>query len=124
MIFFFDFKKFQKRLWKYGWALKVELPVDEYDSDGWTVVIRYKSTVRGSFQVWNANFFGFYENSPGVYDVMIQQKFWTKTDLAGENSFVLLGDHLEHGEIRKKKNINILKEEMSKRPFELVWSFI
>ena len=55
---------------------------------------------------------------------MIQQKFWTKTDLAGENSFVLLGDHLEHGEIRKKKNINILKEEMSKRPFELIWSFI
>ena len=58
--------KRNQKMFKYGWALEITIPETEYDNNGWSVVVRVKSNIRGSFQVWNANFFGFYENSPGL----------------------------------------------------------
>ena len=58
--------KRNQRMWKYGWALEIDIPSSEYDQDGWSIVVRTKSNARGSFQVWNANFFGFYERAPGL----------------------------------------------------------
>ena len=84
----------------YGWAALVSIPPQHYDLDGFSVLIRMpKDTARGSFQVWNAKFWNFYNGPNGEFNVLLHSKHWNN-DRMDPYSFLIVGERLSHPEMR------------------------
>ena len=56
---------------------------------------------RGSFQVWNMNFWNFYEGPNGEFDVLLHSKYWNKRDTTDPYSFLIVAERLSSPEFRK-----------------------
>lgn len=82
----------------YGVAIKVNLSsvlMSKSIGKGYSVLVRFPKTMtRASFQVWNINFFNFYE---GGTEVLLHSKWWTdNTGFDPEtNSFVLVAENMD-----------------------------
>lgn len=78
----------------YGFAAKVHLP-ESMRSDAWSILIRFSNlNTKGNFQLWNANFFNFYN---GGYEILIQKKWWNM-DRVDESSFMFVAENLNSDE--------------------------
>lgn len=87
----------------YGWAALVSIPPQHYDDDGFSVMIRMpKDTERGSFQVWNAKFWNFYNGPNGEFNILLHSKHWNN-DRMDPYSFLIIGERVSHPEMRKSK---------------------
>lgn len=93
----------------YGWAAVVSIPPQHYDLDGFSVLIRMpKDTARGSFQVWNAKFWNFYNGPNGEFNILLHSKHWN-SDRLDPYSFLIVGERLSHPEMRKALLLHIRK---------------
>lgn len=53
--------------WDYGFSALIELPMDAYDGNGGSILLRFAQGNRqGSIQTWNFRYFGFYNNNNDV----------------------------------------------------------
>ena len=60
---------------RYGFVGKIKLPDDiDGSNDHFSVLIRFsKKVTHGHFQLWNMNFWNFYN---GGYEVLLHSKWW------------------------------------------------
>ena len=87
---------------KYGFALKVAIPEQYWNHDGWSVLVRFNgvNVNSGTFQIWNANFYNFFRKS-NVFEILIHQKHFTGNDLADKHSFLLIVDKMTLSDLRR-----------------------
>ena len=88
--------------WVYGWSAMVTVPAKHYDGNGFSILLRLpKELERGSFQVWNMNFWNFYRGHHGGFDVLLHQKHWIDGDTTDKHSFLIVAERLSTAELRK-----------------------
>ena len=70
----------KRRPIRYGFGGKIKIPEDAGE---FSILIRFsKKVTHGHFQLWNMNFWNFYN---GGYEVLIHSKYWN-TDRQGNKS--------------------------------------
>lgn len=88
--------------WVYGWSALITVPAKHYDNDGFSILLRLpKELERGSFQVWNMNFWNFYRGHHGGFDVLLHQKHWIDNDTTDKHSFLIVAERLSTPELRE-----------------------
>jgi len=76
--------------WDYGFSALIELPMDAYDGNGGSILLRFAQGNRqGSIQTWNFRYFGFYNNNN---DVLFHTKYWFDGDRQGPQSALITVD--------------------------------
>ena len=64
-------------------------------ADSWSILIRFSNlNTKGNFQLWNANFFNFYN---GGYEILIQKKWWNMDRVDEESDLILSKNGVVHG---------------------------
>jgi len=77
---------------RYGFAGKIKIPEDAGE---FSILIRFsKKVTHGHFQLWNMNFWNFYN---GGYEVLIHSKWWN-TDRHDPDSVLFLAEELNSDE--------------------------
>lgn len=84
---------------RYGIAAKINLSPVLYSKSrgkGYSVLLRFpKELTRASFQVWNVNFFNFYN---GGTEVLLHSKYWTPNNQGFDPesaSFIIIADNMD-----------------------------
>jgi len=89
-------------VWVYGWSALIAVPAHHYDNDGFSILIRMPPDLeRGSFQVWNMNFWNFYKGHTGGFEVLLHSKHWSGGDRTDRHSFLIVAERLTSPEYRK-----------------------
>merc|ERR1712050_270466 len=93
-------KKKEGKKFRYGFALTISVPEEQWDSNGWSVLLRFNSARvnNGNFQLWNAKFFNFFRKKSGL-EVLIHQKHRTANDLKDPHSFVIVAERLASSDL-------------------------
>jgi len=79
-----------------GWSSKISVPADQYDDDGWAVLLRFNvgpSDFQANFQLWNADFFNVYRKETGV-EILVHQTKRNSEDTTDPNSFVIVAERM------------------------------
>ena len=85
----------------YGWSALIKVPAVHYDKDGFSILIRLPAELeRGSFQVWNMNFWNFYRGHNDGFEVLLHSKHWTAGDTTDIHSFLIVAERLSTPELR------------------------
>jgi len=81
---------------RYGFIGKIKLPDDiDGSKDHFSVLIRFsKKVTHGHFQLWNMNFWNFYN---GGYEVLIHSKQW-RSDRQDQQSIAFVAEELNSDE--------------------------
>merc|ERR1712003_381049 len=81
---------------RWGFVGKIKIPKEVIDNNKhFSVLIRFsKKVTHGHFQLWNMNFWNFYN---GGYEVLIHSKYWN-TDRHDPNSVLFLAEELNSDE--------------------------
>ena len=83
-----------KKTKQYGFSMKLKIPAEHWDRNGWTVALRFpKGQTRGTFNVWNAQVYNVYETSRETV-LVLTQRWWHKQDLMDQYSFMVTADYL------------------------------
>jgi len=86
-----------------GYVAKISIPPAQYDSNGWTVLLRFNiapENFQGNFQIWNADFFNIYRKVAAV-EILIHQTNSFHSDESDPYSFVLVAERLSSSIERK-----------------------
>jgi len=81
----------------HGFVAQVSLPAEEFDGNGWSVLLRFNiapENFQANFQLWNADFFNVYRKD-SVVEILIHQTRRTgHSDTTDPNSFVIVAERL------------------------------
>lgn len=76
--------------WDYGFSALIEMPVDAFDQNGGSILLRFaQGTRQGNIQTWNFRYYGFYNNNN---DVLFHTKYWNDGDRVGPQSVLITVD--------------------------------